>query len=124
MQNQITVQSQAPEQAMQPRPADAVEHVRIAPPADIYENDDELVLLADMPGVSPEALEIQLDPPELRVRGRSASGEVPVEYLRAFRVDHRIDPDAVEAKLEAGVLSVHMQKLEAFKPKRISVRAS
>lgn len=99
----------------------------VVPAVDIFENDDELLLVADLPGVETSGLSVELDPPELRIRGRQADfdrqlGE-PVEFRRAFRVDDRIDPASISAKLEQGVLEVKLGKSAAVKPRRIAVRS-
>ena len=101
---------------------------RAVPMVDVYENDDEILILADMPGVSADSLKIQLDADELDIRGTqrapkgSDSSYVPLEYRRIFSVPHTIDPDAVTAELTAGVLRVSLAKSEQAKPKRIEVQ--
>jgi HSP20 family molecular chaperone IbpA len=94
----------------------------VAPPVDIYENEQELLLVSDLPGVDPDALQISLDPPELRFEARNEkAGTV---YARVFRVDDRIDPEGISAELVQGVLRVHLKKSETLRPRRISVRSS
>jgi len=101
------------------------EAVELAPPVDIYENADELLLVADLPGVGPEGVSIDFDAPELRIRGRREEGiDGVAEYFRAFRVDERIDPNAIEAELKSGVLYVHLKKSEDLKPRRVEVKAN
>jgi HSP20 family molecular chaperone IbpA len=101
------------------------EALELAPPVDIYENQEELLLVVDLPGVSPEAIKIDYDSPELRIRAeRASNGDRPVAYFRAFRVDERIDPSGIEAELSNGVLSVHLQKSAALKPRRVAVKTN
>lgn len=114
------------EQAVSTRQTGAAEPVRrqIAPLVDIYENDEQLLLIADLPGVDRQGLQISLDPPELRIEGRAelADGE-SVDYVRVFRVDERIDPDGISAALNAGVLRIQLKKSAALRPRRIQVAA-
>lgn len=91
---------------------------------DIFENDHELLLRADLPGVQGDQIGIHLDLPEFRIEASSESDGQPVVYRRAFRVDERIDPDGVKAEYRDGVLDVHLAKSAAFRPRRIEVKTS
>ncbi len=107
------------------------EHVRaehrLTPPVDVYENTDEILLLVDVPGAERSGLSIQLDGGQLDLEARTPGfedGEEAVVYARSFAVPNTIDPDKVEAELDMGVLTVHLPKSEAAKPRRIEVKAS
>jgi len=105
------------------------EAVMITPLVDIYENKDEIVVVADFPGVSKEALSIRLDRSELVIEGAQDGRppEMPIPPLafsRSFRVPNTVDPDGVSAELKQGVLRVRLAKSEAAKPKRIEVQTS
>lgn len=102
------------------------ELVRVSPPVDIYENEQEVLLVADMPGVTAEQTSVRLEPPRLFLEGRPArrEGERAVLYERTFRVTDDIDPNGIQANIDAGVLSVHLKKSEASKPRRIEVRTA
>jgi HSP20 family molecular chaperone IbpA len=93
----------------------------IAPLVDIYENDQELLIVADVPGVEKDGLSVQLDPPELRLEGRRGDSE---RYVRAFRVSEVIDPEGISADLSNGVLQVHLKKSQAAQPRKIPVRTA
>jgi len=95
----------------------------LAPRVDIYENKEELLLLADLPGVELEGLSVRFDPPELRIEGRQAGVEPPVLFARAFELDERIDPNSIAAELKHGVLRLQLKKSESFKPRTITVRS-
>ena len=98
---------------------------QIAPLVDIYENEQELLLVADLPGVEPAALRVSLDPPQLQIEAVSSLGEgEPVTFKRVFRVDERIDPDSIVASLNAGVLRIQLKKSAALRPRRIEVKSS
>lgn len=96
----------------------------ITPPVDIYENDDELLLVADLPGVDPQELNVALDPPELRITGRRTDDGANETYARAFRITEAVDPNGIGAELSSGVLRVHLKKSAALRPRKIEVRSS
>ncbi len=96
-------------------------------PVDIYENKDEILMIADFPGVATEDLNIRLDGAELHILGSpSATYEdaPPLTFSRTFRVPNTVDPSSVTAELSHGVLRVHLTKAEAAKPRRITVHSS
>lgn len=100
------------------------EALELAPPVDIYENQEELLLVVDLAGVAPEGIKIDYDAPELRIHAERANGDRLLAYFRAFRVDERIDPNGIEAELKNGVLSLHLQKSAALKPRRVAVKSN
>ena len=96
---------------------------QLALPVDIYEGADELLLLADLPGVEPDGLTVSFESPELRIEGRRGSGDTASVYSRTFRVSEQIDPNAINAELAAGVLKLRLGKAAHTKPRKIEVRA-
>lgn len=102
------------------------------PPVDILENRDALILIADMPGVNNQGVEISLRDNELTISGRSQdqpTGISPVyseyqpgSYLRNFTVSSAIDRSKIEASMKDGVLRVVLPKAEAVKPRQIEVK--
>jgi len=105
------------------------ETVTLAPPIDIYETETAFVLLADMPGVAPEGLELVVERNTLRIRGRAqdTTGEVEYqefelgEYRSAFAITDDLDTDRIAAVLRDGVLRVEIPKSERLQPKKIPV---
>lgn len=104
---------------------------RIAPVVDIYENEDEILLYADMPGVQKEHVTINVDNGKLEIcgsrslqtKGNGAWKEFgDVEYRRVFSVPQSIDVEKVNAELKDGVLKLHLPKSEAAKPRTIKIR--
>ena len=105
-----------------------------APRVDIVESEDALEVLADMPGVTPESVEVTLEQRVLSVRGRA---EVPVpeglaplyleyepgDYERSFTLSDAVDPSGIEARVRAGVLRLRLPKAGPAKPQRIEVKA-
>lgn len=109
----------------------------VAPFVDVYENDDELLLLADVPGVNPESVNVHLEKGQLTIEAertrptlRTAEGDareptqVTFQYRRAFTVPRGIDASKIDARLEAGVLHVRLPKSEQLKPRRIEVKTA
>lgn len=103
---------------------------RVLPSVDIYENDDEILLLADMPGVGKEALQVRIDKDVLQLEGKKHLGEetglltgevASCTYARSFSVPATIDGDKISAALDRGVLTVHLPKRESVKPRQIQV---
>ncbi len=104
----------------------------VAPLVDIYENDDEILMHADMPGVNKDDITVNIDNGKLTlsgVRKIDATGAAlweefgSVEYHRTFSVPQSIDVDKVHAELKDGVLRLHLPKSEAAKPRQIEIRA-
>src|SRR5262245_27992523 len=91
------------------------------PRVDIYENEQELLLLADMPGVASDALKLAIEPPELRIE---ATGVDTGPYARTFTIDERIAVADVTAELKNGVLTVKLPKVASQKPRQIPIRAA
>lgn len=106
-------------------------HVR--PPVDIYETPDALMLIADMPGVARENLEVRVDEDLLTIQGR-AIHVVPGDpiyrefdltgFFRQFEIGEQIDPEKINADLKYGVLSLRLPKQERSKQRHIEVKVS
>jgi HSP20 family molecular chaperone IbpA len=117
----------------QPTGSEQIQHMSelpaVKPPVDIYENEEEILLLADFPGVDPAQVEVRLEAGQLDLEGKQVPPQEQAESLpavlfaRSFRVPDTIDPGSVTAELKAGVLTVHLRKSEQAKPKRIRVSA-
>jgi HSP20 family protein len=107
--------------------------VTYTPRFDIFETDEELVLMGDLPGVAPEDLDIRFEDSVLTVDGRVAPRHEGHEALyceygigdfrRSFNVGDAIDASKISAELKNGVLTLHLPKTEAVKPRRIEVKA-
>jgi HSP20 family molecular chaperone IbpA len=95
-----------------------------APPVDIYENKDEILIFADVPGVTQEELDIQLDKDQLTIEARRSAttgGEQAFDYKRTFVVPRGIDAEKIGANLQSGVLKLTLPKSAAMKPRQIAV---
>ena len=104
----------------------------IVPAVDIYENNDEYVLKAEMPGVSKENVEVLYEKDYLEIIGRvdlEFEENLKVidrewrlsDYYRRFKVDNSIDRDNTKAIVENGVLTITIGKNEEVKPRKIEI---
>jgi len=103
----------------------------LTPRVDILETNDDMLLCVDLPGVKPEDVDIRFENGELILHGRRAArhGGQPwlweyevANFHRAFRVTENIAADKIHADLKNGVLTVRLPKVEAAKPRRITVK--
>lgn len=105
------------------------------PAVDIYETDAAIVIVADMPGVTPANLDIDLRDNVLTIEGRvePATGGEEAQlvrefdtggFRREFRVSKAIDRDGIDATLREGVLHLSLPKAEQVRPRKIEVRSS
>lgn len=123
------------ENTMTRRQPSAAENTRtrpvVAPPVDIYENAAEYLVIADMPGVGNDDVQIRFEEGELTIRAsRSDKGEgevlgaelQSVDYVRRFTIPEIVDADKIDAKLAAGVLHLHLPKASRARPRQIAVK--
>jgi HSP20 family molecular chaperone IbpA len=102
----------------------------LTPPVDIYETEDELVVVVDLPGVSRDHLEMMVDRDVLTIRGQvqhARSGQ-PVDqeyrlmnFFRQFQLSDRIDQNKINAELHNGVATLHLPKAETARPRQIAI---
>ena len=103
------------------------------PNTDIYETDEALTLVMEVPGVEKKDVNVQLESDVLRVEGRidfsKYEGLEPVyaeynvgHYARAFTLSDTIDQDGISAQLADGVLTLTLKKAKAALPRRIAIR--
>jgi HSP20 family molecular chaperone IbpA len=104
------------------------------PAVDIYETAEGVVLLADMPGVDENSLDITLEKNILTIEGRVsftrpegydlAYAEYGVgDYYRTFALSDEVDRNRIEASLRNGLLKLTLPKAEAARTRKIQVRA-
>jgi HSP20 family molecular chaperone IbpA len=109
--------------------------VIFTPQVDIFETNKDITLLADIPGVKPEKLNIDLRDNILTITGEiepvETSGEenVLIEYetgrfYRQFTLSEVIDQNKIDAKLGDGVLRLTLPKVEKATPRRIAIKAA
>jgi len=103
------------------------------PNADIYETEDALTVVLEIPGVEKKDVSVNLEGDVLRVEGRidysKYEGLEPVyseynigPYARAFTLSDKIDQNGISAELDDGVLTLTLKKSKEASPRRIAIR--
>lgn len=107
----------------------------LRPAVDIFENKDAFLLVVDMPGVTREQIEVDLEQDILTITGERdvaipegarvvAGAEEGWLYRRQFTISQDIDAEKVKAEFNDGVLEVYLPRHERTKPRRIQVDVS
>ncbi len=104
------------------------------PAVDIYESNNALTLVADMPGVPPDQIDIDLNADQLTIHGTVPKVEeigkllfreyAVGDYYRQFTLSNDIDREKIQASMKDGVLKLVLPKAEAAKPRKIEVKSS
>ena len=105
----------------------------LVPKTDIYETEQMIVILADIPGVDRDALDITLEKNILSIDAFSSAGDkqdysvayseyIPGDYHRKFRINGEIDFEKIEAVVADGVLELRLPKSEEAKIKKIPIK--
>jgi HSP20 family protein len=102
-----------------------------SPEVNIFETKEGYVLEAEMPDVSKEGLEITLEGTDLTITGHRNRQPQPgqplfresrgTDFRRAFELDPAIDAAKISARMDQGVLTLTLPKLEKTKPRKIAV---
>jgi HSP20 family protein len=107
-----------------------------APAVDIYEQDHNIVIKAELPGVDPKDVDIRLDNNVLTLKGeRKLDSEVKKEnyhrveraygvFTRSFTLPNTVDANNIKAEFKDGVLRITLPKREEAKPKQIQIQAT
>ena len=102
------------------------------PLTDIFETDQALTVVLEMPGVNKESVEVGVENDVLTINGQidfsKYEGLQPLyieynigNYSRSFQISSKIDQDGIKAELKDGVMTLVLPKAEKAKPRRISV---
>ncbi len=116
-------------------PAAAASEAALRPGVEVYEDAEGITLIADLPGVAPEGLNLQVDKDTLLIEGNAdlalperlqpLHAEVRSKtWRRSFALSGELDPDGIEARLRDGVLRLHIPKRAEVRPRRIEVRVT
>jgi HSP20 family molecular chaperone IbpA len=130
-QNESNVQQQPQQQS--PRRAAAQDDRAMVPRVDVLEDESGITLLADLPGVPREQLELKVEGETLLIEGTVAAfapegleavyAEVRLpRYRRAFTLSRELDSSAIQAQLRDGVLNLRIPKQAHAQPRRIEVQ--
>ena len=101
----------------------------ISPPVDIFETEEGLTIVADMPGLDDNSLDVTIDQGVLTLRGDAPAGAgdfhyrefAMAGYWRQFQLADTFDAEKAEAAISQGVMTLKIPKAEKAKPKRIEV---
>jgi HSP20 family protein len=105
------------------------------PALNIWANEEGLYVSAEMPGVRVDDINIQVNGDSLTISGQRSMDEIPEnahvhrrereygEFSRTIQLPSSVDTDKVEANFKNGVLNILLPKVEAEKPKQISVKS-
>jgi len=105
----------------------------IAPAIDVFEDEEGIVLRADLPGVTKESLDVRVDGETLTIAGQVSLGEAKTlgsvyaevrvaDYRRELVLSRDLDSSRIDAAIKDGVLQVRVPKLEQARPRRVPVR--
>jgi HSP20 family protein len=107
----------------------------LTPPVDIFEDPNAITVLADMPGVKPGHLNIDLHEGVLTITGHAEAADGaneaavlqeyrPGTFQRSFTLSEAIDQGQIQATLKHGVLRLRLPKAEQAKPRQIKIRTN
>ena len=111
------------------------EGLAFVPRADIYETDEAIVVVTDMPGVDADSVEIMLEENTLTINGyvepakpegyTLAYAEYEVgDFVRAFTISNQINRDGIEATVKDGVLKLYLPKITEAQKRKIAIKAA
>lgn len=102
----------------------------IAPPVDIFETEDALIVVVDLPGVDKDGVDIHVEDGILTIKGKAnyrptanlLREEFKLQgYYRQFQLSDEVDQNKISAESKNGVLTITLAKAEKSKPKQIKV---
>jgi len=120
-----TVEQKAPETREESR--------KLVPPVDIFETDNGLAVVADLPGVEKEDVEVHVENDILTIQAKPKSllpGEPTfreyqlLTFYRQFELGESVDQDKIRGEMKNGVLTIYLPKTPARTPKKIAVSVS
>jgi HSP20 family protein len=113
--------------------AGAYQRRTAAPPVDVFENADELLIVADVPGVANDGIDLRVENGTLTLTARQADGKDSpallreydeVDFRATYRIPAGVDTGAISAETKNGTLVVHLPKAAAAKARKIVVRSN
>jgi len=134
MEKEQTRHEMAPRQKQEISGAETTRPGRVfEPEVDIFESEDAIVVLADMPGVDPGGLDVDLRDNLLTITGTVRLEQKDDErvlarefeagsFYRQFRLSNAVDQGRIDAALDAGVLRLTLPKAETHKPRKVEIR--
>ena len=114
-------------------PSHAYPRRAVAPPVDVFENADEVLIIADVPGVTDEHIDLKVENDTLTFEAKRSPGKDDppalarefdeIDFSATFRIPAGIDSSAVSAESKNGTLTIRLPKAAAAKPRKIVVRS-
>lgn len=105
----------------------------LSPPVDIYDTPERLTVIADLPGVGKDDVDVRVDDNILTIQGKTRhivpGDPIYTEYslmnfFRQFQLGEEVAQDQISADLKNGTLIIHLPKAEKAKPKKIKVNVT
>jgi HSP20 family protein len=103
----------------------------MVPPVDIYESEDSLAVIVDLPGVHKDDVDIRIDQDILTIKGK-VKYEAPkdpirrefglLDFFRQFQLSNEVDQTRISAETKNGVLAITLPKAEKAKPRQVKVK--
>ncbi|MBU6283552.1 Hsp20/alpha crystallin family protein [bacterium] len=133
--NETNPQATEPRTTESAGPEKTPSRVVHVPRVDVAESKDSFLVVADLPGVSQEDVEVTVEKNVLTIAARAEArvpegyehrfgGRAPVEWRRSFTLGDAIDREAIAATMKNGILRLTLPKASRVLPRRISVRAA
>jgi HSP20 family molecular chaperone IbpA len=130
-----TSSSSSPTAQARQQPAQQQQQPHVVPPVDVFETESAITLLADLPGVQRDKLQVRVDGDTLVVEATASTagpenlqlvvGEAQYPtYRRQFTLSRELDTGRIEAQLRDGVLRLTIPKAEEARPRRVQVQVS
>lgn len=103
------------------------------PPVDIFETNGGLTVMADLPGVEKDKIDVRVDQNILTIQGRTEPKPLGdsvynefalLDYFRQFQLNEAVDQSKITAEYKHGVLTIQLPKAEKAKPKQIAVNVA
>ncbi len=107
------------------------------PAIDVHETNSQYLVDVDLPGIKKEDIHVSMENGILTVKGETKTEEKEEKdgklirherhmgsYMRQFTVGSEVDPDAIDAKFENGVLSLALKKVEKSEPERLEIKVN
>ena len=108
---------------------------KFMPAIDVFEQSDAIILVADVPGATPDSVNVEFERGTLTftaaVRGRQDEANTKFllreygvgHYQRTLEINEQVEADKIEAKLDNGVLTITLPKAEQVRPRKIAVKS-
>lgn len=117
----------------QPAPGTRDETRMLTPPVDIFEVEEGLAVVVDLPGVPKENVDVNVENGVLTIQGKvdaQTEGDVIwrefdlMTYYRQFQLGEQVDQARIQADMKYGVLTIRLPKVEAAQPRKIEVNVA